>query len=91
MQGQLGSQRDSTAAKLSPPRNVGFQPHAGIPNPEQERQEWSHVQQVVGISGDPVHLGDSDHTILGKECFHCFSTSLEFPLHSAILGFYGRQ
>lgn len=35
----LKSWRGTEAAELPLPRNVGFQPHAGIPSPEQRRYE----------------------------------------------------
>lgn len=72
----LGSQRDAMAAELPLSGNVGSQPHTGVLNPQEQIQEWEPTWHwLEEISGDFVHLGDSDLTILGKGRSNCYNIS----------------
>lgn len=62
-----GKRRNIAAVDPPPPGRVVSQLHSGIPNPEKQRRKGESHSRVVGISGDLIHLGDSDHTIQGKE------------------------
>lgn len=63
------------------PWKCGSPPHTGIPKPEQQRREGEFEQYLaLGITGDLLHLEDSDHTIPGKARFLCYNISLESSL-----------
>lgn len=80
----LGSQREGATEQLLPLGSIGFQPHTGIPKPEQQKREREPTDhQIVGINGDLVFQGDSWHRIPGKKQVLGYNTSLESLLVSA--------
>lgn len=64
-------------------RAWGLSPAQGSPILSNRDRKGPHVAAGVGISGHPVHLGDSGSTSPGKERSYCSTTSLGSSLQSA--------